>query len=74
MRVADAPVRVIAFNMLGHWADDVSRQITDEIQKRCDLAGEPVPERIRDFVEDHTGPTSSADFSFKCGFKFLPLK
>ena len=53
----NAPVRVIAFNLLGHRADDVSRQIAEEIQKRCDLAGEPVPEGIRDFVEDHTGPT-----------------
>ena len=53
----NAPVRVIAFNMFGHWADDVSRQTAEEIQKRCDLAGEPVPECIRDFVEDHTGPT-----------------
>jgi hypothetical protein len=53
----NAPVRVIAFNMLGHWADDVSRQIAEEIQERCDLAGEPLPEHIRDFVEDHTGPT-----------------
>ena len=53
----NAPVRVIAFNMLGHWADDVSQQIAEEIQKRCDLAGEPVPDCIRDFVEDHTGPT-----------------
>src|SRR5262249_35799179 len=54
----NAPVRVTAFNMLGHWADDASRQIAEEIQKRCDhLAGEPLPECIRDFVEDHTGPT-----------------
>ena len=53
----NAPVRVIAFNMFGHWADDVSRQTAEEIQKRCDLAGEPVPECIRDLVEDHTGPT-----------------
>ena len=44
------PVRVIAFNMLGHWADDVSQQIAEEIQKRCDLAGEPVPDCIRGFV------------------------
>jgi hypothetical protein len=57
VQVTDAPVRVIAFNMLGHWADDVSRQIAEEIQERCDLAGEPIPEYIRDFVEDHTGPT-----------------
>ena len=53
----NAPVRVIAFNMLGHWADDVSRQIAEEIQRRCDLAGDPVPECILSFVEDHTGPT-----------------
>ena len=53
----NAPVRVVAFNTLEHWADDVSRQIAEEIQKRCDLAREPVPEGIRDFVEDHTGPT-----------------
>ena len=48
------PLGVVAFE---HWADDVSRQITEEIQKRCDLAGKPVPECILDFVEDHTGPT-----------------
>jgi len=41
--------RVIAFNTREHWADDVSRQIAEEIQERCDIAGEPVPEHIRDF-------------------------
>ena len=51
------PLRVVAFNTSEHWADDVSRQIAQEIQRRCDIAGEPVPEGIRDFVEDHTGPT-----------------
>ena len=51
------PVRVVAFNTREHWADDVSRQIAEEIQERCDLAREPIPEGIRDFVEDHTGPT-----------------
>jgi hypothetical protein len=55
-REFNEPIRVVAFNTSEHWADDVSRQIADEIQKRCDLAGEPVPECIRDFVEDHTGP------------------
>jgi len=53
----NAPLRVVAFDTSEHWADDVSRQIAEEIQERCDLAGEPVPEGIRDFVEDHTGPT-----------------
>jgi len=60
----NAPVRVIAFNMLGHGADDVSQQIAEEIQKRCDLAGEPVPDCIRDFVEDHTGPTRQLALRF----------
>jgi hypothetical protein len=53
----NAPARVIAFNMLGHWTEDVSRQVAEEIQKRCDLEGKPLPEHIRDFVEDHTVPT-----------------
>jgi hypothetical protein len=53
----NAPVRVVAFNTREHWAGDVSRQIAEEIQERCDIAGEPVPEHIRDFVEDHTSPT-----------------
>ena len=51
------PLRVVAFDTSEHWADDFLRQIADEIQKRCDLAGEPAPECIRDFVEEHTGPT-----------------
>ena len=53
----NAPVRVVAFNTREHWAGEVSRQIAEEIQERCDIAGEPVPEHIRDFVEDHTSPT-----------------
>ena len=53
----NAPVRVVAFNTVEHWADDVSRQIAQEIQARCDSAGEQVPEPIRDFVEEHRDET-----------------
>jgi hypothetical protein len=49
----NAPVRVVAFNTLEQWADDVSQQIAEEIQTRCDMQGEEVPEHIRDFVELH---------------------
>ena len=28
-----------------------------EMQTRCDIAGEPVPEHIEDFVDTYTGPT-----------------
>jgi hypothetical protein len=31
---------------LEHWADDVSEDIAQEVQTRCDIAGEPVPEHL----------------------------
>ena len=51
------PVRVVAFNTLEHWADDVSKDVAQEIQTRCDIAGEAVPEHIQDFVDTYAGPT-----------------
>jgi hypothetical protein len=47
------PVRVVAFNTLEHWADDVSDDVAAEIQTRCDMEGIAVPEHVRDFVQDH---------------------
>ena len=49
------PVRVIAFNTLEHWSDDVSEAIATEIQTRCDIEGVSVPEHISDFVDRATG-------------------
>ena len=51
------PVRVVAFNTLEHWADDVSEDIAQEVQTRSDIAGEPVPEHLRDFVENYAPTT-----------------
>jgi hypothetical protein len=51
------PVRVVAFNTLEHWADDVSKDVAQEIQALSDITGEPVPEHIRDFVETCAGST-----------------
>jgi hypothetical protein len=48
------PIRVIAFNTLEHWSDDVSEDIATEIQTRCDIERFAVPEHIRDFVDFHT--------------------
>jgi hypothetical protein len=50
------PMRIVAFNTLEHWSEDVAGYIATEIQTRCDIEGEPVPESIRDFVERHIGP------------------
>ena len=51
------PLRVVAFNTLEHWANDVSPDVAQEIQTRCDIAGEPVPEHLRDFVDTYARPT-----------------
>jgi hypothetical protein len=50
------PVRVVAFNTLEHWVQNISAEIALEIQTRCDIDGDDVPEPIRDFVGRHTGP------------------
>jgi len=49
------PVRVVAFNTLEHWSEDVSKQIADEMQTRCDIEGVAIPEHVIDFVARHTG-------------------
>ena len=56
------PVRVVAFNTLEHWANDVSKDIAEVIQSRCDIAGERVPEHIRDFVESYAPTTRQLAF------------
>jgi hypothetical protein len=49
------PIRVVAFNTLEHWLDNISEEIAREIQARCDIDGQDVPEPIRDFVVRYTG-------------------
>lgn len=49
------PIRVVAFNTLEHWLRNISKEIAIEIQTRCDIDGEDIPESIRDFVVSHTG-------------------
>jgi hypothetical protein len=51
------PIRVVAFNTLEHWSEDVSEDIALEIQTRCDIQGAGVPEHVQDFVANYTGPT-----------------
>ena len=50
------PVRVIAFNTLEHWTQNVSRDVALEIQCRCDIDGHDVPETLRDFVDSYARP------------------
>jgi len=46
------PVRVIAFNTLEHWSADVSADIASEIQARCDIEGDGLPDHLQEFVEN----------------------
>ena len=55
----NAPVRVMAFNTLEHWIEDVSNQVVEEIKTRCDIDGVSIPEHVRDFVASHTGFAAS---------------
>lgn len=47
------PVRVMSFNTLEHWVQDVSTEIAVEIQSRCDIDGAELPDHLGDFVESH---------------------
>jgi hypothetical protein len=49
------PARVVAYNTLEHWAEDISALVAVEIQTRCDIDGIPVPEEVEDFVACHAG-------------------
>ena len=49
------PVRVIAFNTVERWAQDVSEDVAHELRRRCDLQLRDVPSGLQDFVERHEG-------------------
>ncbi|WP_146006669.1 hypothetical protein [Bradyrhizobium forestalis] len=48
------PVRILALDPLGHWSKDLSRELAEEIQTRCDIDAMAVPEHIQDFVRSHS--------------------
>lgn len=45
------PVGVVAFNTLEHWSGDMSKDVAREIQCRCDIEGDQVPEYLKSFFE-----------------------
>jgi hypothetical protein len=49
------PLRIAAFNTLEHWTRDLSADVAQEIEARCDFDCMPVPEHARDFLERHIG-------------------
>jgi hypothetical protein len=49
------PIRVVAFNTVEGWSQDVSADFAQELRRRCDLQLRDVPSSIIDFVERHEG-------------------
>jgi hypothetical protein len=49
------PVRVISFNTVERWSEDVSEDVAREIRRRFDLQHSDVPSNLQDFVERHEG-------------------
>jgi hypothetical protein len=45
------PIRVVAFNTLEHWSKDISIDVAQEIQCRCDIEGSGVPPYLAGFLE-----------------------
>ncbi len=48
------PVGILAFNTLEHWTDDLSKDVAQEIQCRCDIEGDRVPDYLEDFVGNNS--------------------
>ena len=49
------PARVVAFNTAEGWSRDVSKEIADQVARRCAMDGFDVPPFLEDFVDRHGG-------------------
>jgi hypothetical protein len=45
------PVRVVGFNTAEGWSRDVSAEIAEDLQQRCDLENKELPAGLQAFVE-----------------------
>jgi hypothetical protein len=45
------PVRVVGFNTAEGWSRDVSAEIAEDLQQRCDLENKVLPAGLQAFVE-----------------------
>jgi hypothetical protein len=62
-----SPTGVMAFNTLEHWSDDLSREVAQEIQCRCDIEGRDVPDYLQDFVDHNISRSRKPDTSQSWG-------
>jgi hypothetical protein len=49
------PVRIIGFNTVEGWSQDVSADVAQELRRRCDLQQRDIPFFLQDFVDRYEG-------------------
>ena len=49
------PVRVIAFNTVERWSEDMSEDVANELLRRCDLQMRDIPLPLQDFTDRYEG-------------------
>ena len=58
------PLRVVAFNTIEHWADNVLTDVAREIRRRFDAQYSDVPSTVDAFVERHVGHERQLNLRF----------
>jgi hypothetical protein len=43
----------VSFNTAEGWSRDVSSEVAEDLQQRCDLENKELPENLKAFVESH---------------------
>lgn len=49
------PIRVVAFNTVEGWSEDVSEDVALELRRRCDLQMRDIPAGLQDFTDRYEG-------------------
>jgi hypothetical protein len=49
------PIRVVAFNIVERWSEDVSEDVAHEVRRRCDLQMRDIPIGLHDFTDCYEG-------------------
>jgi hypothetical protein len=47
------PIRIVGFNTAEGWSRDVSSEVAEDLQQRCDLENKVLPESLKAFFESH---------------------
>jgi hypothetical protein len=55
------PIKVVAYNTLEHWSEDLSRDVVQEVLCRCDIEGQEVPDYLEEFVSNSFIPPRQPD-------------